>query len=72
MKKVIRINGLDCANCAAELECALKRIDGVTDASVGFLTQKIVYTCDDARADEVREKVLAVIHRQQPRCRLLV
>ena len=37
MKKTFRMTDLDCANCAAKMENAIKKIDGVTNASVNFL-----------------------------------
>ena len=42
MKKKFKLQDLDCANCAAKMEEAIKKIDGVTDASVSFMTQKLV------------------------------
>ena len=42
MKKKFKLQDLDCANCAAKMEEAIKKIDGVTDASVSFMTQRLV------------------------------
>ena len=41
MKKVFKLQDLDCANCARKMEDAIKKIDGVQDASVSFMTQKM-------------------------------
>ena len=41
MKKKFKLIDLDCANCAAKMEDAIKKIDGVTDASVSLMTQKM-------------------------------
>lgn len=41
MKKIIDITGLDCAECASELEEELEEIEGVKNVSVSFVTQKI-------------------------------
>ena len=41
MKKTFKLIDLDCANCAAKMETAIKKIDGVADASVSFMTQKM-------------------------------
>ena len=38
MKKSYKLIDLDCANCAAKMENAIKKIDGVNDASVSFMT----------------------------------
>ena len=37
MKKVFRLENLDCANCAAKMEGAIKKVDGVEDATVNFI-----------------------------------
>ena len=41
MKKKFKLEDLDCANCAAKMEEAIKKIPGVNDASVSFMTQKM-------------------------------
>ena len=41
MNNVIKICGLDCANCARELEEEISKIDGVLSASVDFMAQKV-------------------------------
>ena len=46
MKKMYKVTGLDCAHCAANLEAVLKKTDGVTDAKVNFLLEKMILTCE--------------------------
>lgn len=41
MKKIIKLSGLDCANCAAKMEEAVRGIEGVEQVTVNFLTQKM-------------------------------
>ena len=53
MKKTFKMIDLDCANCAAKMEAAIKKIDGVQDAAVSFMTQKLTIQADDARFDAV-------------------
>ena len=57
MKKKYRVE-VDCANCAAKMEEAIKKIDGVSDASVSFLTQKLTIDLDESRADEIMEEAV--------------
>ena len=52
MKKKFKCQ-IDCANCAAKVEEAIKKVDGVKDASVNFLTQKFMLEADDDRFEEV-------------------
>ena len=42
MKKKFKLEDLDCANCAAKMEEAIKKIEGVNDANVSFMTQKMM------------------------------
>lgn len=67
MKKVIRVTNLDCANCAAKLERALGKIDGISDVSVSFLTQKIsLEISPETSCDEVIAEVKRVCRKVEP------
>lgn len=70
MKKRFSLKDLDCANCAAKMETAIKKIDGVKDASVSFMTQKLTVEADDARFDEIMEQVVAACRRVEPDCEI--
>ena len=63
---------VDCANCAAKVEAAVKKIDGVNDATVNFMAQKLVLDADDARFDEILKEVEAVAKKVEPDCGLFV
>lgn len=70
MKKTFALIDLDCANCAAKMERAIAKIDGVNEVTVSFLAQKLVLDADDARFDEILDKVVATIRKVEPDCRL--
>ena len=53
MRKAFKLQDLDCANCAAKMENAIKGIDGVKSATVSFMTQKLVIEADDDCFDAV-------------------
>lgn len=57
---------VDCAACAAKLEDAIRKVDGVKDCQVNFLTQKMTLTADDERFDEVLEAVVKKAKRVEP------
>ena len=59
-----------CANGAAKVEEAVKKIDGVNDATVNFMAQKLVLDADDARFDEILKEVQAVAKKVEPDCEL--
>ena len=48
MKKKFKLQDLDCANCAAKMEDAIKKIPGVNDANVSFMMQKMTVDAEDA------------------------
>lgn len=72
MKKKFKMEDLDCANCAAKMEDAIKKINGVTNASVSFMTQKMVIEADDARFDEIMKEVVSVCAKVEPDCKILM
>lgn len=69
MKKRYKFE-VDCANCAAKVEAAVKKIDGVNDATVNFMAQKLMLDADDARFDEILKEVMAVAKKVEPDCEL--
>ena len=68
MKKKFKLTNLDCANCAAKMENAIKKIDGVRDANVSFMTPKMTIEADDSRFDEIMEEVQSVCRKVEPDC----
>ena len=68
MKKRFNLTDLDCANCARTMEDAIKKIDGVNDANVSFLTQKMMVDADDSRFDAIMQEVVKVCKRVEPDC----
>ena len=68
MKKKFKLTDLDCAHCAAKMEDAIKKLDGVNDASVSFMMQKMTIDADDARFDEIMKEVVEVCKKVEPDC----
>ena len=68
MKKKFKLTDLDCANCAAKMEDAIKKLDGVNDASVSFMMQKMTIDADDAGFDEIMKEVVEVCKKVEPDC----
>ena len=71
MKKKFKLQDLDCANCAAKMEEAIKKIDGVNDASVSFMTQKLVIDAADDRFEEIMNEVERVCAKVEPDTKIL-
>ncbi|MBO6040516.1 MAG: cation transporter [Oscillospiraceae bacterium] len=72
MKKVFKLEDLDCANCAAKMEAAIKKLPGVTNATVSFMTQKLSIEADDAVFDEVVQAAVKCIAKVEPDCRVIL
>lgn len=68
MKKSFKMIDLDCASCAAKMEREIKKIDGVTDASVSFMTQRMTVETDRDSLDEIMSQVVRVCKRIEPDC----
>ncbi len=67
MKKIVKVENLDCANCAAKLERALNRIGGVS-VNINFMAQKMALECEDGRYAALAEEIRAVAARVEPEC----
>lgn len=72
MKKTIKLEDLDCANCAAKLEKAVAGIDGVTRATVSFMAQKMIIEADDNKMDGIVKEIVKVAKKAVPECTVLV
>ena len=68
MKKTFTLNDLDCANCAAKMERAILKIDGVKSATVSFFAQKLVLEADDERWEEILRLACEAIRRVDSDC----
>ena len=56
MKKTYKVD-VDCANCAAKMEEAVKKTEGVKDATLSFMTLKLKVEFEDGvNIDEVMQK----------------
>lgn len=71
MRKTFKLDELDCANCGAKMEAAIKKIDGVDDAKVTFMTQKLVVEADDARFDEIMDEAQSICRKIEPDCEIV-
>lgn len=72
MKKVFKMIDLDCANCAAKMELAIKKLDGVEDAKVSFMTQKLTIIADESRFDEIMQNVVKAVKKIEPDCQIVL
>ena len=71
MKKVFRLQDLDCANCAAKMERSILKIEGVTSASVNFMTQKLSIESSDEMFEHILDEAAKAIHKIDPDCSII-
>lgn len=57
---------IDCAACAAKVEDAIKKMDGVTDCRVNFMTQKMTFEADDDRYEALLKEAIKTGRRIEP------
>lgn len=72
MKKVINLEDLDCANCAAKMECAVKKVEGVTNANVNFMMQRMTVEIDSESPQAVLAEIKKVCKKVEPDCILKI
>ena len=66
MRKSFKVNGIDCASCAAKLERGIARIKGVESCAVVFATSKLILEAPDDKFDHVLEQAVAVARKLEP------
>ncbi|MBE6002591.1 MAG: heavy-metal-associated domain-containing protein [Lachnospiraceae bacterium] len=65
MKKKFKCE-IDCANCAAKVEEAVKKLDGVNDAKVNFVMQKFTLDAESERFDEILKLAIETGKKIEP------
>ncbi len=66
MKKILKLEGLDCANCAAELENRISKVDGVENVSVSFMVQRLTFECNEEIVKEKLKEIKKIIKKEEP------
>ena len=66
MKKIVKLEGLCCANCAARIEEEVKKLDGVESASVSFMTQRMTMEIEDGKSVEIMEAAKKILYKIEP------
>ena len=71
MKKRFLIEELCCANCAAKMEAAICKLDGVQSANINFLTQKLTLEADEEHFSRLLDEAERIIQKIEPDCVLI-
>lgn len=71
MKKTFKLEDLDCAHCAAKMEDAIRKLEGVNSVSISFLSQKLVLDAQDDRFEQILDEAVKVCKKVEPDCRIV-
>ncbi len=71
MKKVFKLRNLECANCAAKMESGIQKLNGVTKATVSFMTQRLTLEAQDDQFDRLLDEAQALIRKIEPHCEIV-
>ena len=71
MKKIFKLEGLDCAHCAAKIEERVSKLEGVKSVVINFMTTKMTLESIDENIGEVVEKVKKLINEIEPDVNML-
>ena len=70
-KVVYHISGFDCANCAAKMENAINKIDGVTSAKISFMAQKLIIEAPEEALERILEEARKAVRAVDYDCEIL-
>lgn len=71
MTKQFKLSDIDCANCAAKIERGIKKIKGVEDATVVFITKKVTITAPEEEFERIIAEAGKIVKKVEPDCELL-
>ena len=71
MKKAFNLENLDCAHCAQKMEDGIKKISGVSSATVNFFAQKLILDADDERFDDILNEAIKICRKIEPDCEVI-
>lgn len=72
MKKVIAMQDLECANCAAKMEQNIRKIEGVHSCTINFMLQRMTLELDEENSAEIIDKIKSTIKKIEPDCKLKI
>ena len=71
MKKVYKLDEVDCAVCAANMENGIKKINGVQNACVSYVTQKLLIECEEGDIERIVDEAQKIMKKVDPRCKIV-
>ncbi|MBQ3572320.1 MAG: cation transporter [Clostridia bacterium] len=56
MKKVFKVENVDCAHCAMKMQQGIEKINGVESAVLNFMTQRLTIEFDETKQERILEE----------------
>ena len=72
MKKVFKMEDLDCAHCASKMEENIKKIEGVTYASVSFMAQRLTVEADEDKFEKIIPEIVKAVKKVDSDCKVII
>ena len=72
MKRIFRLQNLDCPVCAAKMERAVSKIEGVNSVDFCFLTQRFTLDAEDDRFDDILSCAVKKCRKIDPDCKIVL
>ncbi len=66
MKTKFKIKGLDCANCANELERDIRKIKGIENVNISFMTERMEIEYNENEKEEILKNIKKLIKKEEP------
>lgn len=66
MNLKFKIKGLDCANCALELERVISKMEEIESVSINFMSERIIIVTNESNKDEIMKRVIKVVKKVEP------
>lgn len=70
MKKIVKIEGLDCPNCAKTLEIELNKLEGVKNAEINFVKGKLSFESEDI--EKAENSIVAMTKKVEPNAKIIL
>lgn len=71
VKKVYKMEDLDCANCARKMQDAVCKLDGVDSCEINFMMQKMTISFDEDNKDKILKQVKKCVRKVEPDCTVI-
>lgn len=71
MKKIYKLEDLECACCAEKMKTVISKLDGVTECNINFMAQKLTIEADENKIDSILKSAQKEIKKIEPDCRIV-